>query len=131
MPSTVIEVRKPYEAADASALIEAIHQALVTAFRIPPGDKHVRLICHEPERFSVSPGLATPELYTFIGIDCFAGRTVQAKRNLYREITDALQAFGIPRDHVTILLRESSLENWGVHGGQAACDVDLGFDVTV
>lgn len=45
--------------------------------------------------------------------------------------TDALHALGIPRDHVTILVRESALENWGVRGGQAACDIDLGFDVTV
>ncbi len=64
-------------------------------------------------------------------IDCFAGRSVQAKRNLYTEIVDRLAALGIPRDHVLINLNEIQAENWGIRGGQAACDVDLGFDVHV
>ena len=103
----------------------------VAAFEIPPADKHVRLISHEPHRFAYSPGLAHPEPYIFVAIDCFAGRSVQAKRNLYREIVGRLSALGIPPDHVTIVLRESAVENWGVRGGQAACDVDLGFDINV
>ncbi|TMS55440.1 tautomerase family protein [Mycobacterium sp. DBP42] len=131
MPSTLIEVRRPYNESDEVAIIDAVHDALVSAFQIPPGDKHVRLVSHEPHRFSYSPGLAHPELYTFVAIDCFAGRSVEAKRNLYREITTRLQALGIPANHVTIVLRESALENWGVRGGQAACDVDLGFAVNV
>jgi len=56
---------------------------------------------------------------------------VQAKRNLYTEIVDRLAALGIPRDHVLINLNEIQAENWGIRGGQAACDVDLGFDVHV
>jgi phenylpyruvate tautomerase PptA (4-oxalocrotonate tautomerase family) len=131
MPSSVIEVRRRYRADEEVAIIDAIHDALVTAFEIPLEDKHVRLISHEPHRFSHSPTLAQPELYTFVAIDCFAGRTVQAKRNLYREIVDRLSTLGIPPDHVTVVLRESTVENWGIRGGQAACDVDLGFDVNV
>lgn len=131
MPSTIIEVRRRYEPSQEVAIIDAVHAALVSAFRIPDGDKHVRLVVHEPHRFAVAPGLATPENYTLVGIDCFAGRSVEAKRNLYRHITRNLATVGIPPDHVTILLRESALENWGIRGGQAASDVDLGFDVTV
>lgn len=131
MPSTVIEVRRCYSVAEEVAIIDAVHDALVAAFGIPPGDKHVRLVSHEPHRFSHSPTLAQPELYTSVAIDCFAGRAVQAKRNLYREIVERLSNQGIPPDHVTIILRESAAENWGVRGGQAACDVDLGFNVNV
>ncbi len=131
MPSTTIEVRRRYGADEEVAIIDAVHDALVSAFDIPSGDKHVRLISHEPHRFAPSPALARPELYTFVAIDCFAGRSVQAKRTLYREIVDRLSTLGIPPDHVTIVLRESPLENWGVRGGQAACDVDLGFNVNV
>jgi hypothetical protein len=50
---------------------------------------------------------------------------------LFGEIVSRLGALGIPADHVTIVLRESALQNWGIRGGQAACDVDLGFEVTV
>lgn len=131
MPSTLIEVRRQYTEAEEVAIIDAVHDALVAAFQIPSGDKHVRLVSHEPHRFSHSPGLAHPELYALVAIDCFAGRSVEAKRNLYREIVTRLETLGIPADHVTIVLRESALENWGVRGGRAACDVDLGFDVNV
>ena len=66
-----------------------------------------------------------------ISIDCFAGRSLEAKRNLYRSIVRNLEIFGIPNNHVKILLREIQRENWGIRGGQAGCDVDLGFKVEV
>jgi phenylpyruvate tautomerase PptA (4-oxalocrotonate tautomerase family) len=131
MPSSLIEVRRRYSRPDEAAIIDAVHGALVAAFQIPVGDKHVRLLVHEPHRFSHAPHLEHPERYTLVTVDCFAGRSVDAKRALYREITGRLAAFGIPADHITILIRESALENWGIRGGQAACDVDLGFDVNV
>ena len=61
----------------------------------------------------------------------FAGRSLDAKRNLYKAIVRNLEPFGIPKDHVKILLREVSKENWGIRGGQAGCDVDLGFTIEV
>lgn len=70
------------------------------------------------------------DAYTRVTIDCFAGRTIEAKRDLDHKIVERLEAIGIPRDGVSILLRESAVENWGA-GGQAASDYDLGFDVNV
>jgi phenylpyruvate tautomerase PptA (4-oxalocrotonate tautomerase family) len=131
MPNALIEVRRRYREADETSIIDAVHGALVAAFRIPPKDRHVRLIVHEAHRFACSPTLAQPEFFTLVSVDCFAGRSVQAKRNLYTEIVDRLETLGIPRDHVMITLREIPAENWGIRGGQAACDVDLGFNVHV
>lgn len=131
MPSSLIEVCHQYSETDEIAIIDAVHNSLVSAFRIPVVDKHVRLLVHEPHRFSHSPLLAHPERYTLVTIDCFAGRSVTAKRALYREIVNRLAAFDIPADHISVLVRESATENWGIRGGQAARDVDLGFDVTV
>jgi phenylpyruvate tautomerase PptA (4-oxalocrotonate tautomerase family) len=53
-----------------------------------------------------------------VSVDCFAGRSVEAKRRLYEEIVDRLEPLGIPRDHVSITLRESPTENWGIRGWQ-------------
>ncbi len=131
MPHALIEVRRPYSEADEVALMDAVHEALVTAFRIPQQDRHVRLVEHQPHRFAVPPTLTQPELFTLVSIDCLSGRSLQAKRTLYAGIVDRLEARGIPRDHVSILLRESDGQNWGVRGGRAASDVDLGFDVQV
>lgn len=131
MPSVLIEVRRQYSPAQEGELIEAVHAALLEAFKILPGDRNVRLLVHEPHRFACPPDRDRPEFYTHISIDCFAGRSLEAKRNLYLGIVERLEPFGIPRDHVKILLREIMPENWGIRGGQAACDVDLGYDISV
>lgn len=131
MPTALVEVRRQYSEAEEVAIIDAVHGALVAAFQIPAQDRNVRLVVHEPHRFACSPKLTAPEFFTLVSIDCFAGRSVQAKRNLYAEIVDRLAALGVPRDHVLVNLKEITPENWGIRGGQAACDVDLGFNVKV
>jgi phenylpyruvate tautomerase PptA (4-oxalocrotonate tautomerase family) len=131
MPSVLIEIRKTYAPEQETALMEAVHAALVSAFRILPTDRNVRLMVHEPHRFGCPPHLAQPDVYTHVSIDGFAGRSLDAKRALYRTIVENLGAVGIPKDHVKILLRELPRENWGIRGGQAACDVELGFKVDV
>jgi len=131
MPSVLIEVRRQYTPEQEIALIEAVHRALRDAFKIMPGDKNVRLLVHEPHRFACPPAREKPEFYTHISIDAFAGRSLDAKRSLYKAIVTNLEPLGIPKDHVKILLREIEREDWGIRGGQAGCDVDLGFKVDV
>lgn len=131
MPFALIEVRRHLSDEAEVAIMEAVHAALVAAFRIPEADKHVRLVVHEPHRMACPPTRAFPELDTLVTIDCLEGRSVDAKRALYAGIVDRLEVLGIPRDHVTILVRESPPHNWGIGGGKAAADVDLGFDLNV
>ena len=131
MPSVLIEVRRNYTHEEETAIMDAVHAALREAFRIPPGDRSVRLVVHEPHRFACPPEREKPEWFTHVSIDAFAGRSIEAKRRLCRVIVDNLAALGIPKDHVEILVREIPRENWGIRGGRAACDVDLGFKVDV
>ena len=131
MPNVVVEIRRTIPAEKEVEMIEAVHAALREAFKIPPGDRNVRLVAHEPHRFACPTGLRNPELYTFVRIDAFAGRTLEAKRALYRKVVTNLESLGIPKDHVLILLGDVPLENWGIRGGQAASDVTLGFKVDV
>ena len=111
--------------------MEAVHSALVEAFKIPATDRTVRLVAHEPHRMMFAPGIARPELFTQVSIDAFAGRSIDAKRVLYKAIVQNLEQLGIPRDHVKILLRDVPKENWGIRGGQAGCDVEIGFTIDV
>lgn len=131
MPSVLIEVRRRYTPDEEAGLMEAVHSALCEAFRIPAGDRTVRLIVHEPHRFLCPPDREKPEFLTHVTIEAFAGRSLDAKRQLYQAVVTRLEAFGIPRDHVTIVLHEVPRENWGIRGGRAACDVELGFKVDV
>jgi len=79
---------------------------------------------------SLSPSLSDPDRATIVTIDCFAGRSLEAKRRLYAEIGERFEALGIPRDHVSVILQEITQENWGTRG-QPASDVDLGFTIEV
>lgn len=131
MPSVLIEVRRPLGERAGADIIEAVHAALRDAFKIPANDRCIRLVVHEPHLFECPPDRERPELYTHVSLDVFAGRTLEAKRSLYRGIVENLESLGIPRDHVKILLREIPREDWGISGGQAGSDVELGFEIEV
>jgi len=99
MPSVMIEVGKTYEPRMQSAIVDAVFSALVDAFKIPVDDKNVRSLAHDPSCFACPPSKTHPELYTHISIDCFQGRSLEAKRNLYRSIVERLKPLRIPPDH--------------------------------
>lgn len=131
MPFTTIETRCSHDRDIETAIIDAVHAAMVAAFKIPEVDKHIRLVVHEPHRFAVPPTLGNPDLYTLVTVDCYAGRSADAKRRLYAGVVEGLEVVGIPRNHVTVIVRDHPTENWGIRGGRAACDVNLGFTVDV
>ena len=116
MPSVLIEVRKEYNKEEGTKIIDAVHFALQTAFKTLPTDKVVRLVIHSADRFACPSDLNKPEYYTCISTDAFTGRSIDAKRSLYNNIVDNLEVLGIPKDHVIILLREFSPEDWGLQG---------------
>ena len=105
--------------------------ALIEGFRIPSEDRCVRLVTHEPHQFICSEQKSQPDRYTLVTVSAFSGRSLDAKRNLYRAIVRRLADEGIPPDCVTILLQEIPRENWGLAGGQMASEIDLGFKVDV
>ena len=72
-----------------------------------------------------------PERLTNVSIYLLPGRSVGAKRELYRRIVASFADLGIPPHCVLIRLIELPPENFGVRGGQALCDVDLGYPVDV
>lgn len=129
MPLATVEVRTKYSPQQEIAIIDAVHAAMVEGIKIPEWDKNVRLIAHEPHRFAVPPGYG--ERYALISIDLFVGRSLDAKRALYRAIAARLEPLGIPPREVKVLLREIPRENFGVRGGVPASEIDLGFEVNV
>jgi len=130
MPMTLIEIANKYTKEQEIALMKAVDSALLEIFKVTPEAINTRLMIHEPHRFSV-PADCNPERYVIINIDCFSGRSLDTKRNLYQAIVEQLNILGIPKDHIKIVLRESAKENWGILGGFAGCDVDVGYKVKI
>jgi phenylpyruvate tautomerase PptA (4-oxalocrotonate tautomerase family) len=129
MPDVLIEVRGDWVGRDKARFIDAVHAALVETIRIPPADKVLRFVAHAPDDFITPP--AYGEKFTRIEITLFAGRSLEAKRKLYKAIVRNLEPFGVPPKDVKIVLIEVPAENWGIRGGHAACDIDLGFEIRV
>lgn len=129
MPLVKIERRRRDGACAKADLFEAVHQAIRAAFHTPPHDRTQRFVEYQAEDFEIPPGCS--EALTIIEISAFAGRSLDAKRALYREIVSRTSALGIPSEDVFIVLHDVPLENWGLKGGQAACDVDFGFKIKV
>jgi phenylpyruvate tautomerase PptA (4-oxalocrotonate tautomerase family) len=133
MPVTTIHIRTQYSEAQEISIIEAVQTALLQTLKLPETDRNVMLQVHAPHRMIASPMLAQPEKRTVIEIAMFPGRSVDVKRRLYRALVERLEgcAAAIPPDHVLICLREEPFEHWGIRGGQAASDVDLGFSTQI
>jgi phenylpyruvate tautomerase PptA (4-oxalocrotonate tautomerase family) len=129
MPLSKIEVRKKWSPEQAQAIIEAIYLAQREALKVPENDRQIRLIEHAPELFHVPPGKS--ENFILVEITLFAGRSIEAKRSLYKSIVANLGVVGIAPSDIFIVLNEVPLENWGIRGGIPASDVDLGFMVDV
>ena len=123
MPTIVIDVRQQYPVERESAIINAVFSALATAFGLNEKSRNARLVVHDPHRYECPPGLEKPECYTQVSIECIPGRSLEAKRELYQTIVNNLEPLGIPADHVMIVIREITADNWGIRGGRAACDV--------
>jgi phenylpyruvate tautomerase PptA (4-oxalocrotonate tautomerase family) len=133
MPLTTIDIRTTYPEPVEIEIIEAVQSALLETLQLPAHDRNVKLAVHAPHRMIVPPTLLQPEKRTVVNIALFPGRSQDAKRRLYQAIVENLEscAAAIPKDHVLICLQEVPFEHWGIRGGQAASDVDLGFSTQV
>ena len=125
MPSTRIETRKGWLGDRRLELIEAVQRALVAHLKIPESDRSVRLLEYEADSF-----IGTSEKVTEIEVTLFAGRSIEAKRNLYKGLVDELAAFGLAPNEIKVMLIEVPRENWGLRG-MPGSEVQLGFKVEV
>lgn len=118
MPDVLIEVRGDWLKTRKGAFIDAIEDGIVAALKAPRDDKTLRLIEHGPEDFSI-PCWAG-ERFTHVEITLFVGRSIEAKRALYRAIVANLEQFGVPENDIKIILIEIPASNAGMRGGRAA-----------
>ncbi|UXH78638.1 tautomerase family protein [Roseateles amylovorans] len=108
-------------------MIDALHEAMKEALGVPDDDHDIRYQEHRAAHCRV-PGGKTAE-YLLVMVHMFPGRSLQAKRALYRAIVRRFSEVGLPAAEINILLNAPPLEDFGLRGGQAACDLDLGFKV--
>jgi phenylpyruvate tautomerase PptA (4-oxalocrotonate tautomerase family) len=129
MPLIRVEIREGWSPAEKARLLDAVHAAAVEALRIPDEDRTQILTEHSAEAFEIPPGRG--ERFTLVEVTMFAGRSLEAKRRLYRAVVTNLSRLGVPPTDVLIVLHDLPLENWGIRGGTPASEVELDFEVGV
>ena len=129
MPLIRVEIYKGKSKAYKKAIMDGVHSALVSAFKIPEGDRNQRIYELDAENFERRSNKTTN--FTIIEITAFKGRSLEAKQNLYREIFQNLKSDpGIEESDILVYINEPELENWGIKG-KPGSEIDMGFNIKV
>ena len=123
MPLVTLTIRKPKTAAFKSAVLGAVHAALV-ASGVPEKDRFQRVLELDPEDFRYDgeyPDLASPRSGDFVLIEILfsVGRSVKVKRKILADITAGVSREpGLDPEHVMVCFKETQWENWAFGGGR-------------
>lgn len=121
--------RKDLFATSRREISESVHGAVVSALAYPEDKRFHRFIGMDSGDY-VFPADRSPN-YLIIEISMFAGRTVEAKKALIREIYERLALRpGIDPQDVEITIFETPRENWGIRGVPGD-ELALNYQVTV
>jgi len=129
MPLVRLNRRAGRPADENRRLLDAVHAALVEAFKIPDADRHQILLEHDARAFEI-PADRT-EAYTLVEIVAFPGRSVEAKRKLYQSLAARFEAAGVSAGELFVVLTEPPLENWRPRHGVSSADVKPSFKLDV
>ncbi len=130
MPLVKVEIYKGKSEEHRRAILDGIHAALVEAIKIPDGDRMQRIYELEPSHFDRSDNKS--DNVTLIEITLFKGRSLEAKKNLYKAIVrDLGKDPGIDDKDIVIVLYELPMECWSFRDGLPASESGVGFKVDV
>ena len=122
MPLVVVDVLKGKTDGELTELLEAVHQAVVEAFQVPPRDRYQILQEHDPARMVIEDtGLGIDRSPNVVVVRVTSRpRTQKQKENLYRLLRDELQRrCGIEPSDVVVAVTENTDADWSFGHGRA------------
>ncbi len=123
MPLVTITLRKGKSTDFKSAVLGAVHRALI-ASGVPEADRFQRVLELGADDFrfdAAYPDLGTPRTDDFVLVEILlsVGRSVKVKRKILADIVGALAtAPGLHPDNVMVVFKETAWENWAFGGGR-------------
>ncbi len=97
------------------AVSDVIHSCVVDALHYPKDKRAHRFFQLDPTEFFYPPGRS--EKYTIIEFSMFEGRSVEAKKALFRLLFERFEKqLGIAAQDVEITIFETPKSNWGFRG---------------
>lgn len=128
MPRIKIDIRKGRSEQHKRDLLDAVHSALVESLKIPEDDRIQTLYEHDELNFEFPPYKS--EMFTLIEITMFAGRSLEANRNLYQTITRNFKSLKIEEYDTMIIIHEAMMENWWLRG-KPASELKIDFKIVI
>ena len=123
MPLITLTVRKGKSLAFKSAVLAAVHQALVSS-GVPEADRFHRVFELDADDFRFDanyPDLSTPRSDDFVLIEILlsVGRSVKIKKKILADlIAEAAKDPGLNPENVMVVFKETAWENWSFAGGR-------------
>lgn len=103
-------------------LLDAAHEAMLEAFKVPAGDRYQIVSEHKPSRMIVEDtGLGIPRTQDVIVVEVITRpRTREQKEAFYRLLTQKLEAAcGIAPSDVMVSMVANTDEDWSFGHGRA------------
>jgi len=118
MPKVLISMKKGRTVSEKKNILDAVHKALVEAFKIPQTDRTLFISEYDSENMDTKDG------FVLIEVSAFKGRTREAKKMFYGLCVENLKnTAGIDPQAVMIIIHDIPKEDWGIRGGQMADEV--------
>ncbi len=108
--------------AELKTLLDAAHEAMLEAFKVPAGDRYQIVTEHKPSRMIIEDtGLGIPRTKDVVVVQVFTRpRSEEAKQDFYRLLTEKLQAAcGIAPSDVMVSCMVNSDADWSFGHGRA------------
>jgi phenylpyruvate tautomerase PptA (4-oxalocrotonate tautomerase family) len=123
MPLVTVTVRKPKSAAFKSAVLDAVHGALV-ASGVPGNDRFHRVL--EMDETDFRYDASYPDVvgarsgdFVLVQIVLSVGRSVKVKRKILADLLASLRKDpGLDPEDVMVVFQETQWENWSFAGGR-------------
>lgn len=123
MPLITLTIRKGKSSEFKSAVLAAVHQALV-ASGVPETDRFHRVLELDADDFrfdATYPDLATPRTDDFVLIEILlsVGRSVKIKKKILADlIAQTTKNPGLNPENIMVVFKETSWENWSFAGAR-------------
>src|SRR5512146_3040639 len=123
MPLVRIDLRNGKAPAYRRRLGEIVYETMVAIMSVPPQDNFQVTHQHDPLGLVYDPeylGGRRTDNVVFVQITLNEGRSVEVKRQFYRQLADLLhQELGLGQEDLVIKLVEVKKENWSFGKGEA------------
>ena len=122
MPLVTLTVRERMPQATRRRLLDAVQDALVHV-GVPANDRFQRVIALDDDSLVVDaayPDLSSPrgEHFALVEVLWSAGRSVKVRRQMLQHLVERLVANGLEPEHVMVVFKETTWENWSFAGGR-------------